>query len=180
MQIFDELHTGHLKLLSMMDELLDMPDHEDEEYRANLISDIQDQLIPHTRAEELVFYNSLRACKVASELICSSFNQHRELEALVQNLSSDNKANRDWRNAAERLRDALAHHVREEELQVFPVARRLLDSGTVEQIGRAFVDLKNEIHGETIFGSDRYGLDSKTPLDHDKLDGAPTMAPNCR
>lgn len=149
MLIYDELHMDHLKVLGLVDELLDLPDDSDDEYRSNLIRDIRDELIPHARAEERVFYNAIRRKREApTGMIRSAYEEHFEAETHLRKLQLVDKVNGNWRDVAERLRDALAHHIREEETQIFPVAMDIFSESEANRMGREFTDLKEDVREE--------------------------------
>jgi hemerythrin superfamily protein len=59
MEIYELLKQDHDEVQTMMDELCALKD--DDDYRFVLVEQIAGALIPHARAEESVFYNTLRA-----------------------------------------------------------------------------------------------------------------------
>ena len=150
MTIYDEIHLDHLKLIGLIDKLLNMPDHGDEQYRTNLIHDIRDEFLPHARAEERILYNAMQMRKVRAALLRSAFKQHREAEKQLRTLLIKDDIDADWRQPAENLRDILAQHIREEEMQLFPLARQIFSNEECSRMSGAFVELKGEIRDGSI------------------------------
>jgi len=146
MQIYETLKADHDTVLELLDELNEM--EEGEEYRGDLIAQIRDELIPHARAEEAVFYNTLRSIDTAKDVVAHSYKEHLAAEALLRALQVVDKIDAAWKKTAEKLREAVSHHVGEEEGKVFTAARAVLSDEEAEAIGEAFEKLKDEIKDE--------------------------------
>jgi hemerythrin-like domain-containing protein len=127
MLIYDVLKKDHDKLKPLLAELVQMGESEaDAEDREKLITQIRDELIPHSRAEEAVFYNSLRSIDASKDVVMHAYGEHVEAEGLLRTLQAMEMINADWTAIARRLKDALEHHIKEEETTVFDAARQVL------------------------------------------------------
>ena len=146
MQIYDMLKTDHDAVRQLLNELVSTP--EGDEFRTDLVEQIRDELIPHARAEEAVFYNSLRTMDEAKDKIRHSYREHMEAESLLRMLQLRDKMDLETKQTAEKLRDALEHHIQEEENTIFPIAQQLLTKDEAEKLGQAFERLKDEIRPE--------------------------------
>lgn len=89
MQIYDLLHNDHMKVKSLLDTLIRTPEGSD--IQAGLVDQIRDELIPHARAEEAVFYNSLRSVDVARDVVHHGYKEHVEAEALLRMMQAKTK-----------------------------------------------------------------------------------------
>lgn len=147
MDIYSALKADHEKVLGLIDELLELSESDD--YRDVLVQQIKDELIPHSRAEESVFYNSIRAVGPDSSPVMHSFREHMEAEALLESLVVQEKVDLDWKKTARKFKDALEHHISEEEGKIFRQARSLFSEDEARMMGEAFSRLKGEIsdHG---------------------------------
>lgn len=152
MQIYDVLKKDHDKIKELLNELIALPD-EDRSRRAGLISQIRDELIPHARAEEAIFYNSIRTMKSDTAEIWHGYKEHLEAEALLRTLQSKENLGGDWRSTAEKLKKALEHHIEEEEVDLFFAARQVISPQEAEQMGTAFKRMKPEIREEGLMGT---------------------------
>ena len=146
MLIYDALKKDHVKVLGLIDELIALGDKD--ESRDALVQEIRGELIPHSRAEEKLFYNSIRALDADSGKVMHSFNEHVAAETLLRSLQVTEKLNLGWKKTAIALRDALTQHIRDEETEVFALAKKVLSTEEAEQIGLAFERLKPEIKEE--------------------------------
>jgi len=147
MLIYEALKTDHDKLKELLNELVQLSET-DEERRHALVYHIHDELIPHARAEESVFYNSLRAIDAAKEVALHGFEEHMEAEALLRSLQAKDKIDADWKETAKKLKKALTDHITEEEGKIFNVAQQLFTQEEAQMMGQAFEQLKPEVREE--------------------------------
>lgn len=142
--IYEVLKKDHRKVEGLLDRLVHSADA-DAKTRTSLIEQIRDELIPHSRAEEAVFYNSLSSIPEAKQLIRHSYVEHMEAEALLRSLQGLNVVGVEWTVVAKKLRDAVLHHIEEEEGKIFDAAKQLLAGVEVQMMAEAFEEMKPKI-----------------------------------
>jgi len=147
MTIYEELESDHDLVLSLLDELKDC---EDVEVRKDLINQVRDALVPHSRAEEAVFYNVLREMDDAKKLIAHSYQEHLMAEGLLRGLQVTEAVSINWKSGVEKLRESLAHHIAQEEGEIFSEAKQLLSDQEAETLGEAFVQLKPKLGANVV------------------------------
>jgi len=118
-----------------------------------LIEQIRDELIPHSRAEERVFYNALRSIDMSHDLAMHGYREHVEAETLLRSLQAMEVVNADWTNTAKKLKDSIEHHVREEEGKFFDAAKQLFIDEEAQAMAEAFEQLKPKIREGNIVQS---------------------------
>ena len=143
MDIYQALKEDHEKIRDLLDELVSLK--EDDDYRFSVIEQIRDELIPHARAEESVFYNTLRAVNADKKVVYHGFQEHMEAETLLRQLQVMDKINLDWKATAEKLRNAILHHVEDEESEIFSEARAAFTQEEAEGMCAAFLQLKPKV-----------------------------------
>lgn len=146
MEIYEALKQDHDEVKELLDELISL--RNDDDYRFVLIEEIRNHLIPHSRAEESVFYNTLRAVNADKKVVFHGYQEHLEAETLLRTLQVMDKMNLEWKGTAEKLRDAILHHVEEEESEIFAEARAAFTSEEAEAMCDAFEQLKPKIQQE--------------------------------
>ena len=146
MQIYDLLKQDHEEVRGMLKELLALKD--DDEYRFVLIEEIKNALIPHARAEESVFYNTIRAVDADKSITAHAYKEHMEAETYLRTLQVKDKVNADWRSTAQKLFDSLEHHIQEEETTIFDEAKNIFTKEEAEMMGEAFEKLKPSYEGD--------------------------------
>jgi hemerythrin superfamily protein len=146
MSIYEALQRDHDKVIELLEQLIDLPDEDPR--RSYLVGRIRDELVPHARAEEAVLYNSLRLFEDGREVIGHAYVEHMQAEAKLRMLQGKEKMDLNWRETAKDLREALIHHIRHEEDEVFSTARFIFTPEEAEMMGTAFEQLKPEIRDE--------------------------------
>jgi hemerythrin superfamily protein len=136
MDIYDLLKKDHDELKPLLDQLA-VTGNSGGDFTP-LLQKIEALLVPHSRAEEAVFYNLLREIPAGKGVISHSYREHMEAEALLRTLQGLDKINIEWRRAAQKLRDAVYQHIAEEEDKVFPKARSLFHDDEAEQLATIF------------------------------------------
>lgn len=146
MDIYEALKKDHLEVKELLSELLALD--KDDDYRMVLIEQIEKALIPHARAEESVFYNTIRAVNSDNSKVMHSYREHMEAESLLRMLQVKDKADFDWKETAIKLKDSLEHHIEEEENTIFAVARSIFTPQEAAMMTDAFEQLKAEVGKE--------------------------------
>lgn len=146
MEIYEALERDHEEIRQLLDDLVNLKDND--EYRFVIIEEIRNHLIPHSRAEESVFYNTLRAVNADKKIVFHGFQEHLEAETLLRTLQVMDKMNVGWKATAEKLREAILHHVQEEESEIFAEARQAFTSEEAVAMCEAFEQLKPKIEQE--------------------------------
>lgn len=152
MNIYEALKKDHEEVKALLNELVSLGEG-DEGRRNDLISQIRDGLIPHSRAEEAVFYNAMRAMNSANDIVMHGYQEHVEAEALLRTLQVAGKIDTGWTAVAKKLREALVHHINEEEGKIFSVAKEMFSEEEAVQMAAAFEELKPEIQKEGLLGT---------------------------
>lgn len=149
--IYQLLKDDHQKVKDLLSELLTLKD--DDSYREVIVEQIRSELIPHSRAEETVFYNSVRAVGSDDIQIMHSFKEHMEAEGLLRLLQVKDSGIGDWKETARKLQDALEHHINEEENEIFPKTKNIFSDEEAVMMGSAFSELKEEVKDEGMIKS---------------------------
>jgi len=151
MTIYDALEKDHEKIESLLDQLVSSAQSDSDEWKS-LIDRIADELVPHSRAEEALFYNPIRESVHGKSLIAHSYAEHAKAESELRSLQSRDEVDAEWTELAKRLRDDLVHHVETEETEVFEAAKKVFSEDDADQIGEAFDALKSIVRKQTFVG----------------------------
>lgn len=147
MQIYEALKKDHDVVKSLLNQLVSLTNTEKQK-RSELVRQIHDELIPHSRAEEAVFYNSMRLLDETKSLAMHGYREHLEAETLLRTLQLEDAADVNWKETAYKLKEALEHHIEEEEGEMFAAAKQLFTAEEAEVINEAFQQMKPEIKEE--------------------------------
>jgi len=123
MDIYEVLKKDHRKIEELLEMLVST--HEGDSAPTALINKIRDELIPHSRAEESVLYNSIRSVNTAHDLVWHGYAEHMEAEGFLRALQIEEKVDASWKKTAMKLKKSLQHHIEEEEDEIFAAAQQL-------------------------------------------------------
>lgn len=144
MTIYEALKKDHRKVQGLLDQLVALKEGQ-EDQRASLIEEIRDDLIPHARAEEAVFYNSIRAVNTENGEVWHGYEEHMMAETILRTLQVASKIDVEWTKGAQKLRAAINHHIEEEEGKIFPIAQALFTQDEAVVMAEAFEEMKPEV-----------------------------------
>jgi len=152
MTIYEEIAADHKKVLGLLGKLVEA-EKADSKIRDNLITQIRNELVPHSRAEEAVLYNSIRDVGSASGVVAHSYQEHMEAEALLRGLQVTGTVGVNWLAGVMKLKEALEHHIAEEESKVFGAAKKLFAEEEAVAMADVFNKLKPMIQEQSLVGT---------------------------
>jgi hemerythrin-like domain-containing protein len=144
MLIYEALKQDHRKIERLLERLTQSAE-DTREARKDLIAEIRDEFIPHSRAEEAVFYNSLRLIPETEGEIGEMFGEHIEAETHLRALQAMDAIDANWTVVAKKLRSAIEAHVEKEEGEIFSAAKQVLAEEEAEMMTDAFETMKVEV-----------------------------------
>src|SRR5258708_6223516 len=124
MTIYELLKQDHQKLKGLLDQLVEFSESKRDGWQG-VIDRIRDALIPHVRAEEAVFYNSIREADPNNGLITHAFTEHAMAETELRTLQAMKMIDVNWTQLATKFRHDILHHAEAEESKIFSAAQKL-------------------------------------------------------
>jgi len=149
--IYDLLTKDHRDLEPLLDRMVQTS--EANEDTSKLLTQISSMLVPHSRAEEETFYNAIRATDPDTKLPLHGYKEHAEAEGMLRTLQGASMIGVEWTTKARALREALLHHIQEEETEIFTRARQLFTDQEARDLAKAFQDVKGEVMQQSAAGN---------------------------
>lgn len=106
--------------------------------RKKLLQKIELELQVHTAIEEQIFYPAFKAAGKKDEAVLTSEakEEHRAVEALVlPDIKETEPSSIEFSGRVKVLKELLEHHIEEEETDMFPLAKKLLDKQKLLELG---------------------------------------------
>lgn len=120
-----------------------LTDVADTKMRETLSRDLIAGLIAHSGAEEQILYPAMRDVLPDGDALADDgINEHQEVERLLTDIEKIDVASHTFHETWAKIRDALAHHIADEEQKDFPALRARLDEERLMQMGEALADAK--------------------------------------
>lgn len=136
MDIFQRLIVDHDKQRKLAAEIMETSG--DSAERRQLFAQFKEELDAHALAEEQAFYAELMELPEGTETARHSVAEHKELDDLLEALCELEMSSGGWIHKFGKLRDRVLHHVNEEEEDVFPLAKSLLNTEKAKELAGQF------------------------------------------
>lgn len=117
--------------------------------RTELLQKIAAELEAHTTIEEEIFYPAFKEAGEKSEddkMYFEALEEHRAAGDLVlPDLLQTEVGSDQFSGRAKVLKELIDHHAKEEEKEMFPRARKLLDQAQLQELGERLAARKAEL-----------------------------------
>ena len=126
--------------------------------KAELFDEIADSLAIHATIEEHHFYPAVRQNRT-EDILLESLEEHLSIKRVLADLLDVSTDDETFDAKMKVLKEQVEHHVEEEEGDLFPKVRKLLDEDELEAIGQAMSAEQAELEEE---GAPRENVRSET------------------
>lgn len=140
MNIIDMLKQDHQEAAAMMDRIESAG--EGESSVKTTFDQLKRALTLHTQIEETIFYPALRNNEETADQISDSFEEHQEVKDLLAEMAGLQAGNEEFIGLMSDLRNAVEHHVEEEENELFPKAQKILGESRLQEMGQQMMQMK--------------------------------------
>jgi hemerythrin superfamily protein len=140
------------KLLRKLSKEFSETTEEDIETRKKMLKRLEAELKAHTTIEEELFYPAFLDASEDIEdarMVAEGIEEHRAADAkVIPDLHKSNPSMIAYSGQAKVLKDYLFHHLKEEEEEMFPKVRKLIDAKELSVLGEKMAARKKELLGE--------------------------------
>lgn len=137
--IFSRLEREHGKVAAL---LLRASVTSEVETRRELYPIIRRELRAHLRGEEQELYPVLEQYAETRNLAEAAREEHQEVERTLEQLDAMDYASEQWPLVMEQLRVAVERHVKHEERELFPPARRIIGWGRSRMMEERYAEAR--------------------------------------
>lgn len=146
MNLYEMLHRDHEKVKDLFN-LLERVVEPDDSRRELLFASLYRELDIHYQVEEKFFYSQLKGEEETRELVLESMDEHKDMKKLLDALESMDMGVAEWTAKLRTLRENMERHVEEEENEIFPRAKKLIEEDEAAGIAEDIEAFKEE-HAE--------------------------------
>jgi hemerythrin superfamily protein len=146
------LKADHDKVRTLLSELEKTSDNAVSK-REQLLATIEQELKIHTRIEEEVFYPAFRDAakkKDDAKLYYEALEEHHVVDLVLPEIKATGADSDQFAAKAKVLKDLVEHHAGEEEAEMFPRARTLMDRQELVRLGGELTKAKESLTGGII------------------------------
>ncbi|MFL5263563.1 MAG: hemerythrin domain-containing protein [Anaeromyxobacteraceae bacterium] len=112
--------------------------------RRKLCEQISDALAVHATIEEKIFYPATKDART-EELLLEATEEHLGAKRVIADLLATDADDERFAARVKVLKDLVQHHVSEEERDLFPKVKKLLDTHELDELGDQLEDMTEEL-----------------------------------
>jgi hemerythrin-like domain-containing protein len=115
---------------------------------SDLVRQIDQELKIHTQIEEEIFYPAFKEAvrsKEDRELYFEALEEHRVVDLVLPGVKETEETAEEFAAKAKVLKDLVEHHAGEEEKEMFPRARKVMERSELQELGRRLEQRKQEL-----------------------------------
>jgi hemerythrin-like domain-containing protein len=142
MLIYDSLKKDHSDVKSLLARLVQAVSAPE---KHDLVATLRHEFVLHARAEQKIFYDTLKAIPETEDLAYEGEEEHELIEALLLELEEIDPETDGWQIKAMGVRETVEHHFEHEEGNLFEHARQVLGPEEAQMMAEAFRSLKQSI-----------------------------------
>ena len=150
MNAIDLLVQDHKLVKKLLEELSSTTERAVKK-RAELLHRIEQELQIHTALEEQILYPAIKDAggKEEAKMYYEAKEEHRTVDALVlPDLLHTETGTIEFAGRVKVMQELLEHHIEEEEGELFPTARKLLNKVSLEELGKTMEMQRKILKGE--------------------------------
>jgi hemerythrin superfamily protein len=139
--IFERLATEHGEISTLIRRVAATTETSD--VRRELFTRIRTDLLAHAHAEEKEVYSSFRSMPSLAGKMDHSADEHHRIEGYLTQLDAMPMTDGRWIGVFREMMMLVQKHVMEEELQIFPLAKKALSKGQSEELENRYLESKS-------------------------------------
>lgn len=144
MNAIDLLQADHERVKALLTQLSESTDRAVKK-RTELVAKLEMEIAIHTRLEEDILYPAFKKAggKEQDEMYYEAKEEHRTVDSLVlPDLKLTDPTTPEFAGRAKVVKELLEHHIKEEETEMFPQAKKLLGNATLQELGKQMEAMK--------------------------------------
>lgn len=103
--------------------------------KAKVVAQIIQELKVHTKLEETIFYPAFRPAAKEEETVLEAYEEHHVAKFLLAELEVMDPEHERYAAKVTVLKELIAHHIEEEEKEMFPEASKALGKAEIKALG---------------------------------------------
>jgi hemerythrin-like domain-containing protein len=112
--------------------------------KTQLCAKIADALAIHAQIEERIFYPATKDART-EELLREAVEEHLSAKRLLADIIASDAGDEQLDAKMSVLKEQIEHHVEEEEKELFPKVKKLLDAERLDELGEEMEQLADEL-----------------------------------
>ena len=115
-----------------------------EERHLQLFEQIKTELETHTHIEETIFYPTIRQYDELKDLVLEGLEEHKQVKTLIREIGNLVDGSEKLDAKLKVMGENVEHHVEEEENEMFPKVRQVMNNRDLEELGEQLEAAKKQ------------------------------------
>ena len=109
----------------------------DDDKKRDIFNQIKDALTVHATIEEEIFYPAVKKARSehVKDEVREGYEEHKQIKALLAQIADITPDDETWDMKVKVLKEDVEHHVKDEETEMFPDARKFLGERRLIELG---------------------------------------------
>jgi hemerythrin superfamily protein len=124
----------------------------DSEKQAGTFSHIKDALEVHATIEEEIFYPAVKKARSehVKDEVREAYEEHKQMKTLLAEIASITPADETYDMKMKVLKEDVEHHVKDEEGEMFPDAKKFLGESRLVELGTELQARKQQLEDDLV------------------------------
>lgn len=110
-----------------------------------MLQQLKDELTAHEAIEEEILYPALKDYARTKDISMEAYEEHHVVDQIMAELEATPVADETWAAKLTVMKENLEHHIDEEENEMFPQARQVMDGDELASLGGRMAARKEEL-----------------------------------
>lgn len=124
--VFEKLKSDHRKVDKLFKSILATKEDKKSSERQELFKEIDSLLSAHAKAEEELFYPKTEENEKTKDLTLEAYEEHHLVKIILAEIEELDPSDPVWMAKVKVLSEVVKHHVKEEEEELFPKAKKII------------------------------------------------------
>jgi hemerythrin-like domain-containing protein len=116
--------------------------------RPELLTELLTELRIHETIEEEIFYPALEEHAKTKDIALEGYEEHHAVDRIAEELVVLDPSDETWTAKFTVMKENIEHHIEEEEGEMFPKARQVLDDDELEEIATSMEARREELRSQ--------------------------------
>ena len=116
--------------------------------RTELLDELLTDLRIHETIEEEIFYPALEEHAKTKDIALEGYEEHHAVDRIAEELVALDPSDETWHAKFTVMKENIEHHIEEEEGEMFPKARQVLDDDELSEIGEMMQARREQLRAE--------------------------------
>ena len=141
------LKDDHEKVTKLFKQFKSADNANNDTKKSAIVEEIAAALNVHASVEEEIFYPAVKKARAeeTKDEVREAYEEHKQIKALLAALSKTTPDDETFDSKVKVLQEDVEHHVKEEEGQMFPDAKKFLGNETLQTLGERIAARKEEL-----------------------------------